>query len=110
MKTALNEVPIPAKGPGSRQPKIKLPMLMPNGKKTTSHPLLWLLKERMPEYATKSTVAQALGVKPQSLYKWEHACRKDRNFPVPIMRAKQLGEFFNVPASMLRPDAFKDEA
>lgn len=99
--------PRPEKGPGSRQPTIKLPSVMPNGKRTTSHPLLWMLTWRMPPDATKSTVAKALGVKPQSLYKWEHACRKDRNFPVPIKRAQQLGQFFQVPPAMFRPDVFK---
>jgi DNA-binding XRE family transcriptional regulator len=96
----------PTSGKGSRQPVIKLPTLMPDGSKTTKHPLVWLMANRLPDDANKSTVAAALGVRPQSLYKWEAAAEADRNFPVPILRARQLAAFFSVSPELLRPDAY----
>ena len=54
----------------------------------------------------KSDLARALGVRPQSLYKWERLCKADRNFPLPILRAKQAAEFFGVKPSLFRPDIF----
>ena len=69
---------------------------MPNGRRTTLHPLLWALKDRMPYDTNKSDIARKLGVKPQSLYKWETACRRDRNFPLPVLRASQLAKIFDV--------------
>lgn len=90
---------------GPRQPEIVLPSTI-DGSKINGHPLLWLMKNRMTEGLTKSEIARRLGVKPQSVYKWEASCRANRNFPVPIIRAKQLAEVFNVPPSVLRPDAF----
>ena len=53
----------PTSGKGSRQPVIKLPTLMPDGSKTTKHPLVWLMANRLPGDANKSTVAAALGVR-----------------------------------------------
>ena len=94
---------------GARQPVLHLTTLMPDGKRTTLHPLTWLLIWRMPEDTSKSDLARHLGVKPQSLYKWEAACKKDRNFPVPILRAVQFADVFDVPPSMFRPDAYTKE-
>lgn len=91
---------------GARQPVLELPTEV-NGKQIEVHPLLWAMENRMPKDASKSDVARTLGVRPQSLYKWERACRKDRNFPVPILRAKQLAEVFRINPAVLRPDAFK---
>ncbi len=54
----------------------------------------------------KSDLARALNVRPQSLYKWERLCKVDRNFPLPILRAKQVAEFFAVKPSLFRPDIF----
>jgi hypothetical protein len=96
----------PEKGPMSRQPVLTLPRVMPDGTKTTKHPLIWLMDQRLPEDANKSTVARALGIAPQSLYKWEAACRRDRNFPIPVARARQIGEYFGVPPAILRPDIY----
>lgn len=90
---------------GPRQPEIKLPTTI-DGSQISGHPLLWMMKHRMPEGYSKSEIARKLGVKPQSVYKWEASCRANRNFPVPIIRAKQLAEVFNVPPAVLRPDAF----
>lgn len=90
---------------GPRQPEIKLPTTI-DGSQISGHPLLWMMKHRMPEGYTKSDIARRLEVKPQSIYKWEASCRANRNFPVPIIRAKQLADVFNVPPSVLRPDAF----
>lgn len=87
------------------QPKpVKLPSTMPDGKTTKLHPLLWCLKNRMPEGANKSTLAARMAVRPQSVYKWEARAREDRHFPVPLMRAAQMAEFFNVPLALFRPD------
>lgn len=83
---------------------LKLPTTMPDGKKTRKHPLLWCLEERLGD-RTKSDAARMMGVKPQSLYKWERLCREDRNFPLPLLRAMQLGKFFGVPHTLFRPDA-----
>lgn len=90
---------------GPRQPQIELPTTI-DGSKVSGHPLLWMMKHRMPEGYTKSEIARRLGVKPQSVYKWEASCRANRNFPVPIIRAKQLADVFNVSPAVLRPDAF----
>jgi DNA-binding XRE family transcriptional regulator len=92
---------------GARQPVLSLPTEMPGGRMTTDHPLLWAMTYKMPRDTTKSDIARTLGIKPQSLYKWEAACRRDRNFPVPILRAAQLAKVFRIPASLLRPDAYK---
>ena len=91
---------------GGRQPVLKLTREMPGGKKTTAHPLLWLIKEKLGEERTKSDLARHMDVRPQSLYKWERLCKADRNFPLPILRAKQVAEFFAVPPGMFRPDIF----
>jgi hypothetical protein len=96
----------PTSGKGSRQPVIDLPTKMPRGNETDQHPLVWLLENKMPKGANKSTVAAALGIRPQSLYKWEAAAAVNRNFPVPVLRAKQLAAFFKVKPALLRPDAF----
>lgn len=77
---------------------------MPNGARTTSHPLVYLMQNKLIEPDNKSTLARALGVRPQSIYKWERACRKDRNFPLPVLRARQIADFFKVSPTMFRPD------
>lgn len=88
----------------SRQPVLKLPSLMPDGKRTKLHPFLWAMKNRFPEDMNKSDIARRLGVRPQSIYKWERACEADRNFPLPILRASQLADIFGVPPRFFRPD------
>jgi DNA-binding XRE family transcriptional regulator len=94
----------PLSGPGSRQPVLTLPSIMPDGKRTRMHPLLWALENRMPEGRNKSDVARALGIQPQSLYKWERSCATNRNFPVPVQRAAQLASYFGIDPVLLRPD------
>jgi DNA-binding XRE family transcriptional regulator len=96
----------PATGPGSRQPTLKLPVAMPDGKRTTLHPLLWCEQNRMLN-RNKSDLARHMRVRPQSLYKWERAARADRNFPVPPLRAMQIACFFDVTPSMFRPDVYE---
>jgi len=110
---ATKKKPKPESGPGSRQVDIKLPREMPGGKTTTLHPLVWLMRERLGEpfneegKPNKSDLARACGdVRPQSLYKWERLCKADRNFPLPILRAKQMAEFFSVKPGLFRPDIF----
>jgi len=96
----------PQRGPGSRQPVLKLPSEV-NGRRIRVHPLVHLMKleaEAKGEEANKSDVARALGIAPQSLYKWERACKADRNFPLPVLRASQLASYFKVPPSVFRPD------
>jgi DNA-binding XRE family transcriptional regulator len=104
----------PASRPdNSRLAIVKLPREMPGGKTSTSHPLVWLMKDRLDEphnesgKPNKSDLARYLGVRPQSLYKWERLCRGDRNYPLPPVRAAQLASFFNVKPSLFRPDVFK---
>ena len=89
----------------TRQPVLKLPSVMPDGKRTSKHPLLYLLKLEGGEI-NKSEVARRLGVRPQSLYKWERKCEADRNFPLPAARAAQLGRLFSVSPALFRPDVF----
>jgi hypothetical protein len=93
--------------PKPRQPTLKLPMDMPDGTRTRMHPFVWLMTTKVPEEDNKSTIAAKMDIRPQSLYKWEAACRADRNFPIPVLRAAQLADIFGVPPSLLRPDAFK---
>jgi DNA-binding XRE family transcriptional regulator len=96
----------PTSGPGARQPILKLPSEV-RGKRITRHPFVYLLEdyiEQAPEDNNKSVLAKHLGVRPQSIYKWERACRKDRNFPLPVLRAQQIATFFKVPPSTFRPD------
>ncbi len=103
------KAPKPLTGPGSRQPTLKLPSVMPDGKKTAKHPLIWCIQNKLYEN-TKSDLAQHMGVKPQSLYKWERKCADDRHFPLPLLRAIQIAEFFDVPPSMFRPDVYRSAA
>ncbi len=96
----------PTSGPGARQPILKLPATM-GDKRITRHPFVYLLESYLkedPEDHNKSVLAKHLGVRPQSIYKWERACRKDRNFPLPVLRAQQIATFFKVPPSTFRPD------
>lgn len=95
----------PASGPGSRQPQLKLPTVMPDGTKIKMHPLLYLMRTSLHDN-TKSDLARHMGVRPQSLYKWESRCAADRNFPLPAARAAQIGAFFDVAPGVLRPDVF----
>jgi hypothetical protein len=92
------------KGPGSRQPVLKLASVMPNGKRTTLHPMTWLMREREMTTTEKTALAKSMGIKPQSLYKWELACALDRNFPLPILRARQIADYFKVKPDLFRPD------
>lgn len=97
----------PANRPAnSRLAIVKLPREMPDGKTTSSHPLTWLMREKLGEERNKSDLARALNVRPQSLYKWERLCKADRNYPLPIPRAMQIAKFFNVKPTLLRPDIF----
>jgi len=94
-------------GPGSRQPVLKLPSTLPSGQRMRGHPLLHLMTIHIgldPENRNKSSIARALGIAPQSLYKWERACRADRNFPLPVLRAQQFAQVFKVPPAIFRPD------
>jgi hypothetical protein len=91
-------------GPGSRQPKLKLPLIEVNGKRSTLHPLTALMRLRGMTTKDKTALAASMGIKPQSLYKWELACAVDRNFPIPVLRARQLADFFKVPPATFRPD------
>ena len=84
---------------------LKLTTTMPDGKRTTKHPLLWCLEYRMPADSNKSDLAKKMGVKPQSLYKWERKCREDRHFSLPLLRAMIMAAWFDVPVSLFRPDA-----
>jgi DNA-binding XRE family transcriptional regulator len=94
-----------AKEPVSRLAVVTLSKDMPGGKKTTDHPLVWLVREKMGE-RNKSDLARHLDVRPQSLYKWERLCRGDRNYPLPIPRAMQIAKFFRVKPGLFRPDIF----
>lgn len=99
--------PVKTTGKGSRQPVLKLPFVMPNGARIRIHPLLWLMKqyaEQQDSEWNKSELARRLGVRPQSLYKWERACKADRNFPLPVLRAKQFAGIFRVNPAIFRPD------
>ena len=93
-------------GPHSRQPLLELPRIMPNGPHTSSHPLLWLLARHLERYpdTNKSDIARRMEVDVHALYKWERACRDDRNFPLPVLRAKQLADIFKVSPATFRPD------
>ena len=107
MKSQLNAKPKGGGGPGSRQPVLKLPSVMPNGARIKKHPLVFLMDQYLrddPDNRSKSTLARMLGVTPQSLYKWERACHADRNFPLPVLRAQQFAQFFKIPPATFRPD------
>jgi hypothetical protein len=82
----------------------KLPTVMPDGTSTRKHPFLWCIKNRMGEDRNKSDLARHLGVRPQSIYKWEGCCRHDRNFKLPAERALEAARFFGVQPSLFRPD------
>jgi DNA-binding XRE family transcriptional regulator len=104
-KSAKKGADKPAGGHGSRQPVLELPTTMPDGRPIEGHPLLYLLDKRLSKGdITKTDVAKTLGVRPQSLYKWERECRANRNFPLPVLRAKQLAGFLRVKPEVFRPD------
>lgn len=83
-----------------------LPRAMPNGKTTKAHPLVWCIDTLRPANEAKARLAEHMGVRPQSLYKWLAKCKEDRNFSIPAERAMQVATFFDVPASLFRPDVF----
>lgn len=85
------------------QKTVKLTTTMPDGTRIRQHPLLWLMT-RVP--VNKSDLTRAMGVRPQSLYKWLAKCRDDRHFLIPALRAAQAAQFFGVHPSVLRPDVF----
>lgn len=85
-------------------PALKLPSKMPDGKTTKLHPLLWCLKNRMPEGKNLSDLSRGMVVKPQSLYKWMAKAKADRHFSLPAPRALQLSREFGVEPSLFRPD------
>jgi DNA-binding XRE family transcriptional regulator len=93
--------------------KLKLPRLMPDGRMTAKHPLLWCLANRMRQNDDKPDkkvrLAEFMGVAPQSLYKWERECEADRNFSVPAERAAQMARYFNVSPTLFRPDLYTGE-
>lgn len=67
--------------------------------------LLDLIENRLGE-RPKSALAEHMGVRPQSLYKWLACARADSAFMLPPVRARQVAEFFRVAPSRLRPDVF----
>ncbi len=86
-------------------PVLKLPTTMPDGKRTTKHPMLWCLQNRMKEGHNLSTLSQkVMGIRPQSLYKWMRFAEADRNFCLPTTRAMQMAAYFDVPLTLFRPD------
>lgn len=98
------------KPPVAAPKPLKLSSTMPDGKRTTAHPLLHLIKTQLKEPDTKSDLAKYMGVRPQSLYKWERKCREDRHFSLPLARAIQLSKYFGVNPSLFRPDVFQGAA
>jgi DNA-binding XRE family transcriptional regulator len=104
-KKAAKRKPDGVRPEGSRLVVIELPKAMPGGKTTPGHPLLWLMDFKMKD-RTKSDLAREMGIRPQSLYKWERYCKTDRNFPLPGLRAAQIAKFFRVKPALLRPDLF----
>jgi transposase-like protein len=83
---------------------------MPTGSRTKDHPLVWCVKHQMPAEANKSDLARAMGVRPQSLYKWLAACQQDRHFSIPAERAAQAARFFKVSPNLFRPDIWPLQA
>jgi len=84
---------------------LKLPHII-DGQRTKLHPLLWCLKNRMPVGENLSDLARAMGVRPQSLYKWMRKCESNRHFSLPALRARIMGDYFRVPPAIFRPDVF----
>lgn len=84
-------------------PTMKLPTTMPDGKNTSKHPLVYCC-EKLLNGHSKSELARAMGVRPQSLYKWLKKGAADRNFSIPLERAILAAKFFNVHPSLFRND------
>jgi hypothetical protein len=85
---------------------VKLPATMPDGSRTTKHPLLWLYATKLKEPGDNTKLATKLDIAPQTLSKWKARCALDRHFLLPALRAKQIAEYCGVPPSLLRPDVF----
>ena len=86
---------------------VKLPATMPDGTRTTKHPLLWLYaRAPLSQPGGNTKMAMKLGIAPQTLSKWKARCALDRHFLLPALRAKQIAEYCGVPPSLLRPDVF----
>lgn len=64
---------------------------------------LWLLKYRL-NGSAKSDIAKRMGVKPQTLYKWEAEAKKDKHFKLPLARAIEIAHIFDIHPSLLRND------
>lgn len=102
-KKAPARKPRKPKGPppgtlGARQPVLKLEH------KDGAHPFIWLLDNKLKRDHTKSDLARVLAVRPQSLYKWERACRANPDYPLPALRARQFATYFRVKPETFRPD------
>lgn len=82
---------------------IKLGTTMPDGKRSRSHPFIWCI-EHLRTDEPKVRLAEHMGVRPQTMFKWLAHCREDRHFSLPLERAIQIGAYFNVPPSLFRPD------
>jgi len=90
-------------------PGLDLPRQMPDGHTIHRHPLIWAMQNHRRAYNdNKSELARRLGVDPRTIYKWERLCREDRNFPLPILRAQQLAEIFDLPPAFFRPDVWSN--
>ena len=90
------------RSPNSSAP-LKLPASLPDGTRITVHPLLWYVRNKM-DQDNKSDLSRAMGVRPQSLYKWLAECRRDRHFALPLDRAMQIARFFEIHPRVFRPD------
>ena len=79
------------KKPSKPLPTARMPM----------HPLLVGLSH--PDH-TLTSVADALGITPQSVFSWRSAARKDRNFRIPPEQVPALSKLFRIVPYYFNPD------
>lgn len=70
------------------------------GTRVHEHPWLWHLKRHMEKTgAPRASVADTIGVRPQTMHIWVKRAEADRRFKLPKERAEQFAELFRVPVS-----------
>ena len=83
---------------------VKLPATMPDGTRTTKHPLLYALNVLTDLGFRKADLARALEVKPQTLHVWIMHAKDNRHFLLPAEQVPALSKMTGIAPHFFRPD------